>query len=106
MLNNEEELRLANCIGVLKHDLTIPQYPDRGLTVEAQLWFAEKLKEVNDELKRLYDTAREIESKIEDGHVLVVTVRCPVCKSSDPRLHPAVQAEGEVQPCPHEWHKR
>lgn len=30
--------------------------------------------------------------------------RCPRCDSSEPKLHPAMQLEGEVQPCPHEWH--
>lgn len=31
---------------------------------------------------------------------------CPRCASPEPRLHPAVQAEGEVQPCPNPWHDR
>lgn len=30
--------------------------------------------------------------------------RCPRCDSHDPRLHPAMQHEGEVQLCPHSWH--
>jgi len=30
---------------------------------------------------------------------------CPRCGSHNPQLHPAAQFEGEVQPCPHEWHK-
>jgi hypothetical protein len=29
---------------------------------------------------------------------------CPRCDSPQPHLHPAVQAGGEVQPCPHEYH--
>lgn len=29
---------------------------------------------------------------------------CPRCDSPQPRLHPAVQHGGEVQPCPHPWH--
>jgi hypothetical protein len=32
-------------------------------------------------------------------------LRCPRCNSPDPKLHPAMQFEGEVQPCTHEWHK-
>ena len=30
--------------------------------------------------------------------------RCPTCESPDPKLHPAMQWEGEVQPCRGEWH--
>jgi hypothetical protein len=30
---------------------------------------------------------------------------CPSCESPDPVLHPAVQHEGEVQPCSDEWHR-
>lgn len=32
--------------------------------------------------------------------------KCPRCDSPSPGLHPAMQYEGEVQPCPHDWHKR
>jgi hypothetical protein len=30
---------------------------------------------------------------------------CPHCQSPAPHLHPAVQAEGEVQPCAHPFHQ-
>lgn len=30
--------------------------------------------------------------------------RCPRCNSPEPHLHPAVQFEGEVQPCNDSWH--
>lgn len=30
--------------------------------------------------------------------------RCPRCDSPAPHLHPAMQFEGEVQPCEHPWH--
>lgn len=29
---------------------------------------------------------------------------CPRCKSPSPHMHPAVQFEGEVETCPHEFH--
>ena len=32
--------------------------------------------------------------------------RCPSCFSPEPHLHPAVQHEGEVQPCPDDFHRR
>ncbi len=32
-------------------------------------------------------------------------MRCPRCESTHPRLHPAMQEGGEVQPCPDPWHK-
>lgn len=31
--------------------------------------------------------------------------KCPRCHSPEPKLHPAVQFEGEVSPCPHPWHE-
>lgn len=30
---------------------------------------------------------------------------CPTCKSPAPHLHPAMQFEGEVQPCKDKWHE-
>ncbi len=31
--------------------------------------------------------------------------RCPTCNSPQPHLHPAVQFEGEVQPCADDYHR-
>ena len=33
------------------------------------------------------------------------TTRCPRCDSPDPKLHPAMQHEGEVQICSHTFHE-
>lgn len=32
--------------------------------------------------------------------------KCPTCESPQPHLHPAVQYEGEVQPCGDAYHLR
>jgi hypothetical protein len=33
-----------------------------------------------------------------------ITRECPTCGSPKPELHPAMQVEGEVQPCSDPWH--
>lgn len=39
-------------------------------------------------------------------HVPRRSLRCPACDSPEPRLHPAVQAGGEVSRiCPDVWHQ-
>lgn len=35
-----------------------------------------------------------------------MTTHCPRCQSPAPHLHPAVQVEGEVETCTHEFHLR
>lgn len=32
------------------------------------------------------------------------SAKCPTCDSPAPHLHPAMQHEGEVQPCKDAWH--
>ncbi len=39
-----------------------------------------------------------------DERIDVVGEKCPRCDSPQPHLHPAVQVEGEVQPCSNPWH--
>lgn len=34
-----------------------------------------------------------------------MTRHCPRCDSPQPHLHPAMQFEGEVQPCSHPYHQ-
>lgn len=33
------------------------------------------------------------------------TMKCPTCQSPQPHLHPAMQFEGEVQPCRDAYHR-
>jgi hypothetical protein len=39
-----------------------------------------------------------------NSHYGVAAERCPTCDSPAPNLHPAMQSEGEVQPCIDRWH--
>lgn len=34
----------------------------------------------------------------------MIQEKCPRCDSPAPKLHPAMQFEGEVSPCSHEYH--
>lgn len=51
----------------------------------------------------VFDTIRRINGYKEPEAVRLD--HCPTCDSPEPRLHPAVQFEGEVQECRNEWHK-
>lgn len=44
--------------------------------------------------------------KAEEGTGETNEVRCPTCNSPEPHLHPAIQADGEVQPCGDVFHRR
>lgn len=52
-----------------------------------------------DLIDRLTTPSADAEATAEAG-------KCPRCGSPSPELHPAVQYEGEVQPCSHEFHGR
>ena len=36
---------------------------------------------------------------------MTTTKKCPKCNSPSPHLHPAMQFEGEVQPCDNDYHR-
>lgn len=53
MLNEEDEYRLAAVLGITREDLRQdPNIYAYEYRVDAVLWLADKLKEVNDELKK------------------------------------------------------
>lgn len=48
-----------------------------------------------------------VERKLDEQEErLAPPASCPRCHSPSPHLHPAVQHEGEVQPCSHVFHLR
>jgi NTP pyrophosphatase (non-canonical NTP hydrolase) len=55
------------------------------------------------ELARVWNHVRD--RNITQGSMGSGNTKCPRCESPESKLHPAVQFEGEVQPCPHEFHK-
>lgn len=69
MLDNNEELRFAACIDVLKNDIEKDSrngdtFFEAGLDLKTQLWLAEKLKEINNECnavtQELYKANKEL----------------------------------------------
>ncbi|MFY3742108.1 MAG: hypothetical protein HMLIMOIP_002572 [Candidatus Nitrosomirales archaeon] len=62
MLSKEEELRLSCCIEVLKTEIegkTHSVLTSPPLVLATQMWIASKLKEVNDELIKVYEELQE-----------------------------------------------
>lgn len=49
--------------------------------------------------------AGDLRRKVEEKAFGADARKCPRCGSPSPNLHPAMQCEGEVQPCPHAWHR-
>lgn len=66
MLSKEEEYRLAAFLGVLRRDIKEGFTQDPDIELKNYLWLAEKLKETNDELKKL----RELMDKAEVADVI------------------------------------
>ena len=62
MLNKDEELRLASFIDSLKDDVQ-KEREEADLTPRALLWLAEKLKETNDQLKKISTNLDELMTK-------------------------------------------
>lgn len=53
---------------------------------------------------RLSRTDQDREATITETKEHDMTERCPRCDSPAPHLHPAMQAEGEVELCTHDFH--
>lgn len=51
MLTSKEEFRLAACLGVIRPEVEQEQYVSDNINPKTILWLAEKLKELNEELK-------------------------------------------------------
>ncbi len=63
MLNKDEELRVASFIGSLRDDVK-KEREETDLTPRALLWLAEKLKEVNDDLKFMNEENTKLSKKL------------------------------------------
>lgn len=55
-------------------------------------------------VKECVGTAGNAPVAVHSAAILREVKECPSCGSPDPAKHPAMQFEGEVQPCPNAWH--
>lgn len=88
-----------------------PNDPTVALTMDSSTWIAMDCPskvtvsiEPGDTLPALETPGFRITAIESRDKELPLASRCPRCGSPSPERHPAMQYEGEVQPCPHDWH--
>jgi hypothetical protein len=81
MLSRDEEGRLAAFLGVLKRDLKDGLTEDPDIKLESYLWLAEKLKEVNDEVKLLKEGCSHRGDTYQEREDAWIIKHCSICNA-------------------------